>query len=193
MSHLRQIDVFLPDFFFNVFFCFAHGVLKSLVNSAFVDQRLLILNFISLFIPSYNVILFNFRICFIAGGNLFRFAGGLFSLHAWGCYSVCPSVRLSVCLSVCPHKWKSEYSDLSTSWQLFFNIRLKKWRVEESNLLVTDLYHIHNYLHNSTNNTFSEYPQICFLILPNNMKCEKNFGELGGLVKFIGLVKFTYI
>ena len=97
---------------------------------------------------------------------------------------VIPSVRLSVCLSVCPHKWKSEYSDLSTSWQLFFNIRLKKWRVEESNLLVTDLYHIHNYLHYSTNNTFSEYPQICFLILPNNMKCEKNFGEGGGLVKF---------
>ena len=65
MSHLRQIDVFLPDYFFDFVFCFSHGILKSLVNSAFVDQRLLILNFPSLFIPWYNVILFNFRICFI--------------------------------------------------------------------------------------------------------------------------------
>ena len=65
MSHLRQIDVFLPDYFFDFFFCFSHGILKSLVNSAFVDQRLLILNFPSLFIPWYNVILFNFCICFI--------------------------------------------------------------------------------------------------------------------------------
>ena len=37
---------------------------------------------------------------FIAGGNLFRFAGGLFSLRDWGCLSVCPSVRQSVSLFV---------------------------------------------------------------------------------------------